>query len=660
MDGHVQTGWPDGLTPRSAPVLAAVGVVSLGLIAMGETAERDPCRRQPQVRDVPTHSLPRAELLGTPDVRVLLGYTRRVLRLHDGHTLAVMSYSSAAAANWLFLVDGRDLSVQRYDMPSNDVGSHGAALGADGNLYFMPYGNSRLHRFDTATREFTTVQTALPATEYTWDALGTSDGRVFFGTYPNAILGEYDTATGGLEIRKQVVPNTKYVTDFSEDARGNIRCRAWGPENIWLVLDAKTRSLTPGPPEPTASTSAGLRPPKVPDGDSDWRGLATVDSRRFAIGHPSGRLWEIATDGSTALRGETRAFAEPSWWLQVVADGVVGISYFGVVFRHDLKTGQFNSRQMPNSAPGGNGLMFVEAVGGRWIVGANYSQQNLFRMDIETGETTQPPWVIARTTGEPMCAVSLGAKAFLGVYTQSILMEYDATRPFGYAENPRALVELGGKYQQTRPRSAVTDGKLVYISSDSAYNHLGGALAVIDPATDTVDVYHHVVKDQDLPTLAFDPASGLLWGGTNRWGQMRSHPPTQESSLVYAFDPSSRQVVRTLTPWPGADETSVLGVSQEGVLVASSGAEVALIDTETADILYRGPLPVGVPRRIRRAADGRSYCLSGGLLNNWDFARNTLTPVAQAPGCVFLSEVRPSVWALGDSTSVYRVSLTSE
>src|SRR4051794_6763188 len=83
------------------------------------------------------------DLLGTPEVRTLLGYTRRVLHLPDGHTLAVFTFSSAGQANWLFLIDSRDLSSRRIPIPNNDFASHGAALGKDGDIYLMPYGNGR-------------------------------------------------------------------------------------------------------------------------------------------------------------------------------------------------------------------------------------------------------------------------------------------------------------------------------------------------------------------------------------------------------------------------------------------------------------------------------------------------------------------------------------
>ena len=256
-----------------------------------------------------------------------------------------------------------------------------------------------------------------------------------------------------------------------------------------------------------------------------------------------------------------------------------------------------------------------------------------------------------------MCAVGFEGRAFLGIYVQSLISVYDPEQPFVWEENPRELIVLGERFHQTRPRAAVTDGRLIYVSSDSAYNHLGGALAVIDPGTEEIDVYHHLIRDQNLPTLAHDPLTELVWGGTNRWGQMRSHPPTRESSLIYAFDPKSRRVVARLVPWPGSDETIVHGVAANGILVASSGGQIALVHTGTREILYQGESPVGIGGRVSLGSDGLCYCLASGRLYRWNPADNQLAPVAQSGNCRFFTEPSPGLWLMADSRSVYRVRL---
>lgn len=648
-------------TSLPAAILIALGVAS-GIGARAESPSDSPLGRAPRLVGAPAEKLIRAELMGTPEVPTLLGYTRRVAHLQDGQTLAVFSYSGTASANWLFLVDSRDLSSTRHDIPNNDIASHGSALAKDGNVYIMPYRTGRAYRFNVKSGVFESLEdkfldAALPKEELTWEAFGASDGSIYFGTYPNACLGRYNPSTREWTVLKQVAPNTKYVVGFSEDRSGRIHFNAWGPDKVWMTFDPRTKALDRAPaPDPAPAATLPPGSAGIPEGDTSFGRQATVGGRTFAVSFPTSRLWELRPDGKPVLRGDPNSPAE-SWFLEAVPGAVVGIGHFGALFRYDLRSGEFQRRRLANLAPGGNPIMFVTAVTPRCVIGANYSQQNLFKIDPENGRIEVSEAKVARVSGEPMCAIGFRGKAYIGIYTHSILSVYDPGQPFRFSANPRELIELGARYKQTRPRDATTAGDLVAMSSDSDYNYLGGALAVIDPGSDRTDVYHHLIRDQNLPTLAYDPATKLLWGGTDRWGQMRSHPPTQESSLIYAFDLRTRKVVATLAPWPGSDVTNVLGVSNNGVLVAASGREIALIDTAARKVLYKGPMPIGLPGKVLTGADGYGYCLSGGILYRWDLINNTLTPVASSPGCSFLTEPSPSTWVLANRTSIYRVKV---
>lgn len=615
-----------------------------------------PLRQKATVAAVDIATLPKAELLATPSVRVLLGYSRRPLHFPDGYTMGLFSFSYSTKANWLFLIDCRDLSAQRIDMPNNDNGSHCAAMLPNGDIYFTPYGNGRAHHFSWKTRTFKPVATQITKDIYTWDAIGASNRRVYFGTYPNAAFGEYDPATNKWDLHERIVPDTTYVTNLCEDANGAIRFKAWGPDEVWMTFDPKTRAFSkagpPGDGGPAMSVDLAAK-----TGDKDIVGSIAYKGKTYAVSNPSGRVWEFDGGAAPVLLGDTGIPSEPSWWIKACNDGIAGVSYFGGMFRYDFATKSFKTGQLDNRAPGGNGIMFLETIAPDCVIGANYSQQNLFAVNPSTGDVRESETVVARTGGEPMCAVGFGGKAFVGIYTGSILSVYDPRVPFAFGTNPRELVSLSKPYDQTRPRAAVTDGALVFISSDSEYSKLGGALAVIDPATEKIDVYHHLIKDQNLPSLAYDAKHKLVWGGTDRWGQMRSHPPTQPRPLVYAFDPATRTVTTTLDLWPGADVVTVHGVTREGLLIASNGNTITLIDTEDGDILYDGESPVGIPAMVRTGADGNCYWLAQGVLYRWNLETNELTPLITAVDARFTTEPAPGTWLFGTATSVFKARL---
>ena len=595
--------------------------------------------------------------IATPEVNVLLGYTRRPLHLPDDRRMALFSFSYSALANWIFLVNAEDMSFKRYLMPENHNASHCAALGSDGDLYFMPYATGMAHRFDPESESFESFESPLPKEDYTWDAFGATNGSIYFGTWPTATFGEYNTKTCVWSIWPQVVPNTAYVTQFSEVESGRIRFKAWGPEEVWMEFDPATRSFARVDQSALIPGATGLTLAPQAD-DEPVVASADVNGRHFAVTNPSGALVELDSDGTRTRIGDTGQPSQPVWWLKAVGSRLTGVSYYGGMFNYDLESGELRRGQLDNRAASGNSIMFIESVSPTCVIGANYSQQNLFRLNPTTGELNASETVIARSTGEPMCAIGLNGKGYIGVYTQALLCVYDPAKPFSFPANPIEIADLSKSYRQTRPRAAVTDGERVYFSVDGEYNVLGGALAIVEPDTNAVEVFHQLIPDQNLPTLAYDSQNNLFWGGTDRWGQMHSHPPTQLSALIYAFNPATKSVVRHLTPWEGADLVNVLAVASDGTVVASMGLEIALVDGKTGEVFYKGPSPVGVPSRLVRGHDGDLYGLFRNVLHRWDFPENTLTALGAAPDCLYLTEPSPGTWVLASPQHVFRIDLT--
>jgi hypothetical protein len=305
--------------------------------------------------------------------------------------------------------------------------------------------------------------------------------------------------------------------------------------------------------------------------------------------------------------------------------------------------------------------MFVQAISPRCVIGANYSQQNLFTFDPQLENLDYAPNMISSTQGEPMCAIGYLGKAYIGIYTQAVVSYYDPGLPFKAQHNPRELTRLYNDCRQTRPRDAAVGSGHVFISTDSDYNYLGGALVMIDPATNKCEKFNQLIKDQNLSSIAYDHCTAALWGGTDRWGQMKSAPPTQPSSLIYAFDPKSKKVVRSLTIWPGSDESLILGITAKGLLLAANPAskELAVINTQSAREIFKGPSPFGqaLPLKCIRARDGQLYCVFGDRMYRWNLEKFYIEPVAKSPQCIYLTEYAPGKWILADSRSLFKLSL---
>ena len=284
-------------------------------------------------------------------------------------------------------------------------------------------------------------------------------------------------------------------------------------------------------------------------------------------------------------------------------------------------------------------------------------QQNLFRVEVEGGAWEEAPSMIARVTGEPMCALGFKGKVYLGIYVRCLLLVYDPEMPFAYGKNPREIAEIG--HEQLRPRGFATDGERVYMVSHANYSTLGGALTTLEPETEEVRVFRHVVRDQKPTSLVYDPLTGYLFGGTYRWGDCDSHPPTCESAAIFVWDPRGEQTVGEYMPWPGADQIVVRGVLPGGVLVAQRDTEVALFHTATLEEIGCGAFPGGGLRTLLCLEDGRVYGLTAQYLFRWDVEEEQIVVLASVD-MKFLAIPEPGCFILATDNAVYRLDLPQE
>ncbi len=108
--------------------------------------------------------------------------------------------------------------------------------------------------------------------------------------------------------------------------------------------------------------------------------------------------------------------------------------------------------------------------------------------------------------GEIYSLLARGDRLLMAAYAGlAPLMSFDPSRPVslrGDAPNP-VLVNYPGSDSGWRPQAFIDgpDGK-VYAGAIAGYGRLGGPLTIWDTATNTVEQFHHVVRDQSVNSLA--------------------------------------------------------------------------------------------------------------------------------------------------------------
>jgi len=624
-------------------------------------------RRAPQMRN-PSGDLPRPELVCRPKFALFIGWTRQILQLNDSRTLVVSSPGEHDGA-YLYFVNSDDLTTQRVSVPKNHGSASNAVVGPDGHLYLPPHKDGCVYKHNVTTHTLTRFSVDYPRDEMTWGSVAARNGRIYFGSYPTASFGEFDPATGTCEFWQHTVPDARYATYVSEDSEGRIHFLGCHPKQQWMQFDPVTRAFEHGKRVGTPAKMCGppFGLPKPPEGDSTFARHLRTHGRFFAMSFPTGRFWEIVlekdAEGNNSpraiLRGATNWPVE-KWKLADPGDAVIGVSDYGCLLRFDLNTGDFKVGHLPNYTETPSHVMYLETVSPRCVVLSPGINKGFVRLDPETGNFSQVYNMFHSKGVQGQCAVAVGGKLYMGLYGGAVLMRYDPGMPYEWATNPRELIALHEEHEQTRPRQAITDGRRVIICTDGEYGVLGGALTVIDTETDDIQVYKHPVKDQNMPAVALDPVTTLLWGGTWRWGTSRSCPPTQPSSLLYAFDLTTGKTVHEEVLWSGSENTYVSGISAAGVLVATDGAEVALVDTATREVLYKGKMAGAPPTSLHQGSDGLFYYIRNKRLQRWDLEANVITPVADAGNCGLLTESRAGRWILAGTEGIFKIDLAGE
>jgi hypothetical protein len=158
--------------------------------------------------------------------------------------------------------------------------------------------------------------------------------------------------------------------------------------------------------------------------------------------------------------------------------------------------------------------------------------------------------------GEVYSMLERQGRLYLCYYGGAVMNLYDPAKPFwkygtGVDANPVSFGGVGDGH--LRPRAMVYGPNgLIYVGSEPPYGELGGALGVWDPQQNrTIENYRHLITNQSIVSLAWDPKSGLIFGGSGNYGGGGTRPVEKEAKF-FAFEPGKRKKVFEAALSPGA------------------------------------------------------------------------------------------------------------
>ncbi|MEW5942113.1 MAG: hypothetical protein AB1750_20805, partial [Chloroflexota bacterium] len=285
----------------------------------------------------------------------------------------------------------------------------------------------------------------------------------------------------------------------------------------------------------------------------------------------------------------------------------------------------------------GNGdYIFVLGVGPlNCVYGSTAMPLEVFRYDPRSGRSDH---LGAMPGGEVYSMLEYERKLYLCYYGGAVMNLYDPSKPFwkfgtGQDANPISFGGVGDGH--LRPRAMIYGPNgLIYIGSEPPYGELGGAIGVWDPKQNrTIENYRHVVANQSIVSLAWEPQSGLIFGGSGNYGGGGTRAVEKEARF-FAFDPKRRTKVFETALSPGARDYPAT-CAMHGKVFTTSGDRLFVFDATAMQVIRTVRLPgAQLEISLQPLPDGRLVGLTTSSVYVYDPARGEIIHTALAPAPV--------------------------
>jgi len=494
----------------------------------------------------------------------------------DGRGGEALYFNLNQAAVPLFLVQvNPDTGEARQFNAPQGPGAWAFIVGPDEKIYFGTWESGWLLRFDPKQPEKGIENLGKPAESetYLWQFAIGKDGKLYSCTYPNAKLVSFDPATGQSEDLGRMHPTEMYARSVAAGADGLIYVAIGTQQGDLVAYDPKTREHHSVLPE-------------------SLRAKPQADTGAVSLG-ADGHVYGFFRDKTLQLENGramlvNAASAPPPLKLR---DGrVVTARDRGSFTLQDPKTGESAHRKFKYAGAGD--MIFVVGNGpGDCIYGSTAMPMEIFRYDPKAKSSEH---LGGMPGGEVYSLLEREGKLYLCYYGGAVMNLYDPAKPFwkfGTATdcNPISFGGVGDGH--LRPRAMIYGPEgMMYVGSEPPYGQLGGALGVWDPRQNkTIENYRHIVTNQSIVSLAWEPKSGLIFGGSANVGGGGARPVEKEAKF-FAFDPKQKKKVFEAALVPGANKYPAT-FAVNGKVFTTAGDKMIEFDPQAMKILKTIPLP---------------------------------------------------------------------
>lgn len=493
----------------------------------------------------------------------------------DGKGGEALYFNFNQLSGSLFLVQvNPDTGEARQFNAPEGPGAWAFIVGPDEKIYLGTWSGALILRFDPKQPErgIEVVGKPSPTEDYIWQYAIGKDGWIYGCTYPQAKLVRFQPSSGKMEDLGRMHPTEMYARSVAVGPTGKVYTGIGTTVGDLVVYDPET------------GNHKSIQPPGLV-GAKGW-GTVGVSTRE------NGEVYAEFGSNLMHLEGETATVVTtgPNRAPMKLRDGRIVASFErGAFTLKDPKSGATTKRTFPYEGAGD----YIFTVGNGpegWIYGSTAMPLEVFRHDPRSGKSEH---LGAMPGGEVYSMLEYEKKQYLCYYGGAIMNLYDPTKPWnwGSAEdsNPRSFGGVGDGHLRPRAMIYGPDG-MIYIGSEPPYGELGGAMGIWDPKLNkTVENYRNLVQNQSIESLAWEPGSGLIFGGSGTVGGGGSRP-TEKEALLFAFDPKEKKKIFESALLPGADKYPAT-IAANGKIYTTARDQMFVLDPKTRQVTKTIKLP---------------------------------------------------------------------
>ena len=508
---------------------------------------------------------------------------------------------SALGKGMLFLINTDTLAEEKFFLPEGaNCGMRAFTKGIDNKLYFGS-GDGALYSFDVDRKVFNKVAVMSEENLCCVGIYASSSGKLYVGLYPKGEFFQCDPVTGEAK-RFSVIPHENmgcYCSGFIDLPDGRLLVNVTGGKPGIAVFDPvieKDEIVYRGNPEREIRGffNGFLDDERILVNLYDcvrifnWRKLIfegdmitsdlndhiflleKADDAYYFSGPLTRKMYKLSATGIEVVKVDFPLFNVVNNFHYLGDNEFICLGDNGLVMRFNLKTKKMLTHQIDNITDSGMGIQFLAKIPGEDVViGAHFINSQMYTINLKKKTSEASFHKVVPTPGQLNCGTTLNGKFYIGSYVDALISEYDWHKPFIHGENPHVIGRVGE--EQNRPIGMVNDGRYVFIATGAGYGKLGGAITVLDPATDNMEAYRNFIEDQN-PTCLFYHAKHLLVGATSISGDCGTgNKPTAENAVVFLWDTEKRKTVYSCAPWK-IPALNIMDMSPAGVCLGTNKA----------------------------------------------------------------------------------------